>query len=128
MDHFVFVPVEDFGHKSLQTLVEFTTTLNSRRNSSIDMRSNTVKNCDFISILYSKHLRHFRKPIFKTDNKVRSSKYDLPFRKGYQPQKKGEVFETVALASRKPRIYTFKDEQDEIIQGKFYRKELNKVI
>ena len=128
MAQFVSVPVEDFGHKSIQTIVEYTTTLNSRRNSSLDMRSNTVKNCDFISIPYSKPLRHFRKPTLKTDNKVRSSKYDLPFRKGYQPQNNGEVFEIVAIATRKPRIYTFKDEQDEIIQGKFCRKELIKII
>ena len=38
-----------------------------------------------------------------------------------------EVFEIVAFATRKPPRYTIKDEQDEIIQGKFYQKELIKV-
>ena len=56
------------------------------------------------------------------------SKYGLPFRKGYKPQFTREVFEIVAIATRKPPTYTFKDEQDQIIQGKFYRKELIKVI
>ena len=57
--------MEDFGYKYIHKLPQFITTLNSRRNSSIDMRSKTVKNCDFMSILYSKHLREFKKPIFK---------------------------------------------------------------
>ena len=46
--------MEDFGYKYIHKLPQFITTLNSRRNRSIDMRPNTVKNCDFMSILYSK--------------------------------------------------------------------------
>ena len=92
------------------------------------MRPNTVKNCDFISILYSKTLREFKKPTFKIGVRVRISKYDWPFRKGYKPQFTREVFEIVAIATRKPPTYTMKDEQDEIIQGKFSQKELIKVI
>ena len=49
------------------------------------MRPNTMKNCDFMSILYSKPLRE-KKPVFKTCDRVRISKYDLPFRKSYKPQ------------------------------------------
>ena len=45
---------EDYGYKYIRKLPEFLATLNSRRNSSIDMRPNTVKKCDFMSILYSK--------------------------------------------------------------------------
>ena len=41
--------MEDFGYKYIHKLPQFVTTLNSRRNSSIDMRPNTVKNCDFMS-------------------------------------------------------------------------------
>ena len=120
--------MEDFGYKYIHKLPQFITTLNSRKNSSIDMRPNIVKNCDFMSILYSKPLRDFKKPIFKNGDRVRTSKYDLPFRKGYKPQFTREVFEIVAIATRKPPTYTIKDEQDEIIQGKFYQKELIKVI
>ena len=39
-----------------------------------------------------------------------------------------EVFEIVATSSGKPPTYTIKDEQGEIIRGKFYQKELIKVI
>ena len=120
--------MEDFAYKCLHKFPQFITTLNSRRNSSIDMRPNTVKNCDFMSILYSKPLREFKKPAFKIGDRSRISKYDLPFRKGYKPQFTREVFEIVAVATRKPPTYTIKDEQDEIIQGKFYQKELIKVI
>ena len=119
--------MEDFGYKYIYKLPQFITTLNSRRNSSIDMRPNTVKNCDFMSILYSKPLRELKKPTFKIGDRVRLSTYDLPFRKGYKPQFTRDVFEVVAIATRKSPTYTIKDEQGEVIQGKIYQKELIKV-
>ena len=120
--------MEDNGYKYIHKLTQFVTTLNSRRNCSIDLIPKNVKNSDFLSILYSKPLREFRKPQFKIGDRVRISKYDLPFRKVYKPQFTQEVFEIVAITSRKPPTYTIKDEQDEIIRGKFYQKELVKVI
>ena len=42
--------MDDYGYKYIHKLPQFITTLNSRRNSSIDMRANTVKNCNFMSI------------------------------------------------------------------------------
>ena len=92
------------------------------------MRPNTIKNCDFMSILYSTALREYKKPAFKNGNRVRISMYDLPFRKGYKPQFTSEVFEIVAIETRKPPTYTIKDEQDEIIRVKFHQKDLIKVI
>ena len=59
LKNILFRYLEDYGYKYIDKLPQFITTLNSRTNSSIDMRSNTVKNCDFMSILYSKHLREF---------------------------------------------------------------------
>ena len=120
--------MEDFGYKYIHKLPQLVTTLISRRNTSIDMRPNTVKNCDFMSILYSKPLREYKKPTFKTGDRGRISKYDLLFRKGDKSQFRGELFEIVASATRKPPTYTIKDEQDEIIQGNFYPKELIKAI
>ena len=66
--------MEDFGYKHMHKLPQFFTALHSRRNSSIDMRPNTVKNCDFMSFLYSKPLREFKKPTFKIGDRVRISK------------------------------------------------------
>ena len=120
--------MEKFGYKYIHKLPQFITTLNSRRNSSIDMRPNTVKICDFMSVLYSKPLGEFKKRSFKVGDRVRISKYDLHFRKVYEPQFTREVFEIVAIATRKLPTYTIKDEQGEVIQGKFYQKELIKGI
>ena len=120
--------MEDIGDKYNHRLTQFVTTLNSRRNCSIDLIPKNVKISDFFSILYSKPLREFRKPKFKVGDRVRISKFDLPFRKGYKPQFTKEVFEIVAISSIKPPTYTIKDEQDEIIRGNFYQKEMIKVI
>ena len=86
------------------------------------MRPNTVKNCDFMSILCSKPLREYKKPTFKIGDRVRISKYNLPLSKGYEPQFTQEVFETETIVTRKPATYTIKDEHGEIIQGKFTKK------
>ena len=120
--------MEDFGYKCIHKLPQLIATLYSRRNSSIDMRPNNVKNSDFMSILYSKPLREFKKPTLKVSDRVRISKYDLRFRKGYKPQFTREVFEIVTIATRTPPTHTIKDEQGEVIQGKFYQKEPIKVI
>ena len=120
--------MEDNGDKYIHKLTHFVTTLKSRRNCSIDLIPKNVKNTDFLSILYSKPLREFRKPKFKVGDRVRISKFDLLFRKGYKPQFTKEVFEIVALSSKKPPTYTINDEQDEIIRGKIYQKEMIKVI
>ena len=120
--------MEDNGYKYIHKLTQFVTTLFSRSSCSIDLIPKIVKNSDFLSILYSKPIREFTKPIFKIGERVRISKYDLPFTKDCKPQFTQEVFEIVAFSSRKAPTYTTKDEQDEIIQGKFYQKELIKVI
>ena len=78
--------IEDNGYKYIQKLTQFVTTLNSRRNCSIDLITKRVKNSDFLSIPYSKPLREFRKPMSKFGDKIRFSKYDLPVKKGYKPQ------------------------------------------
>ena len=61
-------------------------------------------------------------------DRVRVSKYDLPFRKGHNSQFTQKVFEFVAICYRKPPIYTIKDEEDGNMHGKFHQKELIKVI
>ena len=120
--------MEDNGYKYIHKLTQFVTTLISRRNCSKDLIPKNVKNSDFLSILYSKGLREFREPKLRTGDRVRISKYDLPFRKGYTPQFTQQVFEKVAISSRKPPTFTIKDEQDEIIRGNLYYEELMKFI
>ena len=120
--------MEDNGYKYIHKLTQFVTALVSRRNCSMDLIPKNVKNSDFLCFLYSKPLREFRKPMFEIGDRIRISKYDLHFRKDYKPQFTQEVFEIVAISSRKPKTYTKKDEQDEIIRGKIYQKDLIKVI
>ena len=75
--------MEDYGYKYIHKLPQFIATMNSRNNRSVDMKPNHVKNSDFMSILYKKPLREYKKPKFGIGDRVRISKYDLPFRKGY---------------------------------------------
>ena len=128
LKNILYCYMEDKGYKYIHNLTQFVTTLNSRRNCSIDLIPKNVKISDFLSILYSKPLRDFTETQFKIGDRIRFSKYDLPFRKGYKPQFTQEVFEIVAISSRRPPTYTIKDEKNEIIRGKFYQKELVKVI
>ena len=77
--------MEDFGYKSIHKLPQYITTLNSTRNSSIDMRPNIVKKCNFMSTRYSKPSREYMKLTFKIADRVQTSKSDLLFRKGFKP-------------------------------------------
>ena len=120
--------MEDNGYKYIHKLTHFVITLNSRTNCSIDLIPKNVKNSDFLSILYSKPLRDIGKPKFVIGDRVRISRFDLPLRKGYKPLFTREIFEIIAISSRKSPTYTIKDEQDKIIRGNFYQKELIKVI
>ena len=112
--------MEDYGYKYIHNLPQFIATMNSRNNRIINMKPNHVKYSDFMSILYSKPLREYKKPKFGIGDRARISKYDLPFRK--------EIFEIVVIATKKPPTYTIKDEQEEAIRVKFYEKELIRVI
>ena len=117
--------MEDYGYKYIHKLPQFTATMNSRNNRSIDMKNNHVQNSDFMSILYSKPLREYKKPKSGIGDRVRISKYDLPFRKGYNPQFTREIFEIVTIATQKPPAYTIKDEQEEVLRGKILREGTN---
>ena len=128
LKNILYCYMEDNGYKYVHKLTQFVTTLIFRRNCSIELTPKNVKNSDFLSILYSKPLREFRKPKFKVGDRVRVSKFDSLFRKGSKPYFTKEVFEIAAISSEKAPTYTIKDEQDEIIRGKFYQRELIKVI
>ena len=98
--------MEDNGYKYLQKLTQFVTTLNSRSNCLKELIPKNVEKSDFLSTLYSKQLQDFGKPKFENGDRVRISKYELTLRKGYKPEFTQEVFEIVAISSRKPPTYT----------------------
>ena len=120
--------MEEYGYKYIHKLSQFVKILKSRKTRTINMVPNKVKNSDFMSILYGKPIRELPPPKFAIGDKVRISKIDPPFRKGYKPQFTEEIFEIVALASRKPPTYTIKDNQNLVIRGKFFEKEMIRVI
>ena len=57
--------IEGNGYQYIHKMIQFVKTLNSRRNCSTDLITKKVKNSEFLSILYSKPLREFRKPEFE---------------------------------------------------------------
>ena len=106
--------MEGYRYKYIHILPQFIATMISRKNRIIGMKPNHVKKSDFMSILHSKPLREYKKPKFGIGDTIRISKYDLPFRKGYKPQFTREIFEIVAIATKKAPTYTIKNEKEEV--------------
>ena len=120
--------MEEHGYKYNHKFSQFVKISNSRKTRKTNMVPNKVKNSNFMSILYGQPIREFTPPKFTMGDKARISKIDLPFRKGYKPQFTEKIFEIVALAGRKPPMYTIKDNQNLLLRGKFYEKEMIRVI
>ena len=110
--------MEDYGYRYIHKLPQFIATMNSGNNRSIDMKPKHVMISDSMSILYSGPLREYKNSKFGIGDRIRFSKYDLPFRKVYKPQFTNEIFKIVAIATKKPSTYTIKAEQKEVIRGK----------
>ena len=70
-----------------------------------------------MSILHSKPHWEYKKSEFAIGDQVRISKYDLPFRKGFEPQ--FQFFHIAANANQKFPTYTIKDDKEEVTGGKF---------
>ena len=111
--------MEDNGYKYTHTLTQFVTTLNSRRNFSIDLIAKKVKNSDFLSILYSKPLREFGKPQFKIGDTVRISimTYRSGKDKSYSSHKK--FLNLLQFLPVNLQHTQKKEDQGEIFLGKF---------
>ena len=79
--------------------------------------------------VYLKRSRSKEKSDINVGDKVRISKVKSIFEKGYLPNWTEEIF-TVASINRKysPISFKLKDYQDEIIEGSFYRQEIEPVI
>ena len=65
LKNILFCYMEDNGYKYIHKLTQFVTTVNSRRNCSIELIPKNVKNSDFLSILYSKHYENLGNPSLK---------------------------------------------------------------
>ena len=92
--------IEDHGEKIVPKLQQFVSTLNCRKNRSIGKSPRDMKNSDFLSFLYNKSFLKYTKPKLKIGDRVRISKNDILFRKGYEPKFTDEIFEILALSTK----------------------------
>ena len=125
LKHVINRYIEDHGEKFVRKLQQFVSTLNCRKHRSNRKSPRDVKNSDFLSILYNKSIKNYTEPKLKIGDRVRFSKNDISFRKGYKPQFADENFEISANSTKKPK-YIIKDLENEEILGNFYEKELRK--
>ena len=126
LKHIICRYIEDQEEKFIHKLPQFVSKMNCCVNRSIGKSPRDVKNTDFLSVLYNKPLTRYKKIKFKLGDRVRISKNDIPFRKGYKPQFTDEIFEISAISPKKPPTYIIKDLDKEEIPGKCSEKELRK--
>ena len=62
------------------------------------------------------------KPKLKIEDRVRISKSDIQFRKGYKPQFTDEILIKSAINTKKVPTYVIKDLKNEENMGKFHEK------
>lgn len=70
----------------------------------------------------------FIQPRFNIGDLVRIVKYKRQFEKGYTPNWTSEAFIISKVMPSVPPVYEIKDTSGEIIKGKFYEKELMKIL
>jgi hypothetical protein len=79
--------------------------------------------------LYGKPEKKERRRQLQIGDQVRISKVKRTFEKGHMPKWTEEIFVIQAIDRKhQPPMYTLRDSADEIIEGRFYREELQKVI
>ena len=101
---------------------------NNTLHSSIKMAPSKVRDSDQVhlrQLLYKKDLP--KKYKYEVNSHVRISKARRTFKKGYLPNWTEEVFTIVAREKKIRPVYTLKDYNGEIIEGKFYEEELQQV-
>ena len=81
LENILYRYMEFYGYKNIHNISHFLVKMSSRSNRSLDMKPNHVKNSDFMSIVYSKPLREYKKPKFGIGYRIRNSTFDLPFGK-----------------------------------------------
>ena len=120
--------MEKNGDKYVHKMDSFVYSMKTRVYRSIGKPPKNVKNSHFWSVFYKNPIIEYKKPRFKIGDRVRISKYDIPFRKGYKSQFTSEIFQIVNIATLKPPTYNHHGEQGDEILGKFCEQELAKCI
>ncbi|GBM67575.1 hypothetical protein AVEN_73704-1 [Araneus ventricosus] len=68
------------------------------------------------------------KPSFKVGDTVRISKWKERSEKGYENNWSREIFTAHKILPRIPTVYRLQDFHNNVIQGTFYEKEMQKVV
>jgi hypothetical protein len=112
----------------LPKLQDFVKTMNTRinRTTGIAPSKVTKKDVPYLISLFTDNIK--KKPKFQIGDIVRIAKKDLPFKKGYQQSYTDETFQIIDIVTKNPPTYTLMDAVGEIIKGKFYEKEIVKVM
>ncbi|XP_035204713.1 uncharacterized protein LOC118179659 [Stegodyphus dumicola] len=82
-------------------------------------------NLKFLKKLYNFQIESEYK--FNIGDQVRISKAKKTFRRGYLPNWTDEIFTIVKRYPSNPPTYVLKDLKEEILKGRFYEEELQKV-
>ena len=70
--------MEEYGHKHIQKLSEFFTTLNSRNVCSIEMIPKNIQNSDFLPFCTASHYKNIRKPLQEYKNTGLEIEFAIP--------------------------------------------------
>ena len=117
--------------KYIDVLPDLMKSYNNSYNRSIRMKPVQVTKKNEATIWDTLYGKTFSAPIsrfaFKIGDKVRISKVKKTFEKGYTPNWSREIFTIAERLPRRPPVYRVKDYDDEVLQGVFYKQELQKV-
>ena len=112
----------------LPKLQDFVKTINTRVNRTINLAPYQVtKAHEPYLIELATNARRYRTPKYKVGDFVRIRKEKLVFNKGYTQNFSDEIFRIKSLETTNPPTYSIVDANEEVISGKFYESELNRI-
>ena len=115
-------------YKYIDVLDDFSLCYNSTHHTSLNMTPNDVVNGKLPSIRVIKKNNNIRKNLLKIGDYVRVSKMKDKFEKGYEQSWTTEIFKIKDIVDHLPVImYKLVDLKDDVISGRFYREELQRV-
>ena len=117
------------SYKWLSVLPKIVKQYNNTVHSTIGMKPKDVRQKHVKGILdrLSSKLKRST-PRFKAGDKVRISKYDKVFAKGYLGNWTNEIFTVYAVKPTRPVTYILQDFKGEVLKGGFYEEELSKSL
>ena len=116
------------GHKYIHKFTQFVTTLNSRRYCSLNVIPKNVKNSTFCRFCTANHYENLENPSLKTEKEVASRSMTYPSGKVISHSLHQRFSKWMQFLPAKLPHTQKRDEQDKIIRGEIYHKELIKVI